>query len=143
MRPLITLAALAVFCSGFVRQARAQTTTGSLTGQVLEREGRTPAEGVTVTASGPQGDVATLTGRDGFYLLRGLPVGTYVLRFFSGETLVERPGVFVAANAIRTPMSGGIVAYGDRAAAEQAAATHQGAVITSVDALLKRSGGEK
>jgi copper chaperone NosL len=50
--------------------------------------------------------------------------------------------VFVASAAFRTPMSGGVLAYGDRAAAERAAATHQGTIVSSLDALLARAGGK-
>ena len=50
--------------------------------------------------------------------------------------------VFVASAAFRTPMSGGVLAYGDRAAAERAAATHQGTIVRSLDALLARAGGK-
>ena len=60
----------------------------------------------------------------------------------SGEWL-GGAAVFVASTAFRTPMSGGVLAYGDRAVAERAAATHQGTIVNSVEALLARAGGQQ
>ena len=51
--------------------------------------------------------------------------------------------VFVASAEFRTPMSGGILAYGDRVAAERAAATHHGTIVSSLEALLARAGGKQ
>ena len=59
----------------------------------------------------------------------------------SAEWITGTP-VFVVSAAFRTPMSGGIQAYGDREAAERAAATHQGTIVSSIDALLARAGGK-
>lgn len=52
--------------------------------------------------------------------------------------------VFVHSTHVRTPMAGGYVAYGDRAAAERGAEAHEGRVIGGLDELLKqeRKGGE-
>ena len=58
----------------------------------------------------------------------------------SGEWITGTP-VFVSSPAFRTPMSGGVLAYRTQAAAEQAAAQHQGGVIRSIEALLARTGG--
>ena len=60
-----------------------------------------------------------------------------------GCRLITGTPVFVASAAFRTPMSGGILAYGDRVAAERAAATHQGTIVSSLEALLARAGGEQ
>jgi copper chaperone NosL len=60
----------------------------------------------------------------------------------SAEWITGTP-VFVASASFRTPMSGGVLAYGDRAAAERAAATHQGTIVSSLEALLARAGGEQ
>ena len=52
--------------------------------------------------------------------------------------------VFVKSSRLRTPMAGGLVAYGDAAAAEKGAAGHQGRVIRSLQDLLTEgsAGGE-
>lgn len=55
-------------------------------------------------------------------------------RWISGDT-----AVFVASPAIPTPMSGGILAYGDAAAAAQAGKTHRGEIVRSLQDLLNRS----
>ena len=60
----------------------------------------------------------------------------------SAEWITGTP-VFVASASFRTPMSGGILAYGDRTSAERAAATHQGTIVSSLEALLARAGGEQ
>ena len=50
--------------------------------------------------------------------------------------------VFVASPAIRTPMGGGVIAFRDRAAAEQlAAGEHGGDIIPSLTDLLARPNG--
>lgn len=66
-------------------QAFAQSTTGTLFGNVVDQTTQLPASGVTVIASGPQGDQATLTGDDGSYQITALPVGAYVLQFFAPD----------------------------------------------------------
>ena len=60
----------------------------------------------------------------------------------SGEWITGTP-VFVASDAFHTPMAGGIQAYGNRGAAERAAATHNGALVSSLDALLAGAGAKK
>ena len=49
----------------------------------------------------------------------------------SAEWIAGTP-VFVASASLLTPMSGGILAYGDRTSAERAAATHQGTIVSSL-----------
>ena len=51
--------------------------------------------------------------------------------------------VFVVSPAIRTPMGGGIVAYGTARAAEDAAARHRGQVVGSLAQLVARGNGEQ
>ena len=46
--------------------------------------------------------------------------------------------VFVSSTTLRTPMGGGIVAFGDAAAAREAAARQQGSVVSSLQDLLSR-----
>ena len=48
--------------------------------------------------------------------------------------------IFVASVDIRTPMSGGVLAYADAAAAEKAAATHRGSVLRSLPELMTWKG---
>jgi copper chaperone NosL len=48
--------------------------------------------------------------------------------------------IFVASPEIRTPMGGGLIAYGDQAAADHSAATHHGRVIRSTAELLAKEG---
>lgn len=45
---------------------------------------------------------------------------------------------FVASSEIRSPMGGGLLAYRDRAAAEQAAGRYRGTVVRSFEDLLRR-----
>jgi hypothetical protein len=79
--------------------ARAQETTGRLTGRVTDEATGTPLAGVTVIVAGPQGEDAVLTGDKGDYTFTSLPIGTYVIRFYAANTstAVEQSGVIVAA----------------------------------------------
>lgn len=45
--------------------------------------------------------------------------------------------VFVRSARLRTPMSGGIVAYRGRAAAERGASQHEGVIVGALDDLLR------
>jgi copper chaperone NosL len=54
-----------------------------------------------------------------------------------GEWIPGAQAVFVSAPGLRTPMSGGIVAYRDAAAAEQAAGREGGTVLRTVTELLE------
>jgi len=80
--------------------ARAQETTGRLTGRVSDRDTNMALGGVTVVLQGPQGEDATLTDDKGEYNFTSLPVGTYVIRFYAANsaTQVEQGGVQVAAD---------------------------------------------
>ena len=51
--------------------------------------------------------------------------------------------VFVASSQLRTPMGGGVLAYADAIAAENAAATHRGEVARSLSDLMTLKGGVK
>jgi hypothetical protein len=80
--------------------ARAQETTGRVTGRVSDQDTGMPMGGVTVIMQGPQGEDATLTDDKGEYRFTSLPVGTYVIRFYAANTStqVEQPGVAVQAD---------------------------------------------
>ena len=57
-----------------------------------------------------------------------------------GGWLDAHEAVFVASPHVRTPMSGGVLAYADAAAAEQAVAAHGGEVVRSFHELMTRKG---
>ena len=59
-----------------------------------------------------------------------------------GKWIDGEAATFVASPEFRTPMGGGMMAYRDRAAAEQAAGKYRGEVIGSLPDLLKRKGGQ-
>jgi hypothetical protein len=68
----------------------AAPTQGVIAGQVRDLDSAQPVAGVTVVASGPEGDVAVLTDAKGGYQLGALPIGHYTLRFHRDEVLAER-----------------------------------------------------
>ena len=82
--------------------ARAQETTGRLTGRVSDRDTNMPLGGVTVVLQGPQGEDATLTDDKGEYHFTSLPVGTYVIRFYVANAAAqfEQSGVVITANKL-------------------------------------------
>jgi copper chaperone NosL len=53
---------------------------------------------------------------------------------------IDGGAVFVTSSSIRTPMGGGIIAFRDAAAAEQAAGRHKGQVVRSMPDLTKVKG---
>jgi copper chaperone NosL len=59
-----------------------------------------------------------------------------------GEWIEEPGAIFVASPEIRTPMGGGVIAYRDPIAAEQAAGRHHGVVVRSIRELRSRQGGK-
>ena len=79
--------------------ARAQETTGRITGRVTDQDTNLPLGGVTVIVAGPQGEDAVITSDKGEYTFTALPIGTYVIRFYAANTTteVEQSGVVVAA----------------------------------------------
>jgi hypothetical protein len=79
-------------------------TTGSIEGRVLDGES-SPLAGalVTVRSSSLQGVRSATTGRDGRFLLQGLPPGDYAVRAeFTALPPVEQTGVPVAVDSSRT-----------------------------------------
>src|SRR5262245_13032018 len=83
------------------RPARAQMQNGQIQGVVRSDADGKPMVGVTVMVSGPalQEDQVEVTSADGRYLITQLPSGDdYVVRFYMGDAVVERPGVRVAQN---------------------------------------------
>jgi hypothetical protein len=80
--------------------ARAQETTGRVTGRVTDQDTNLPLGGVTVIVAGPQGEDAVVTSDKGEYTFTQLPIGTYVIRFYAANTTteVEQSGVVVAAD---------------------------------------------
>ena len=62
--------------------ATAQTTTGTISGRVVDSQGL-PLPGVTVSASSPnlQGVSSAVTSANGDYIFTGLPSGTYTITF--------------------------------------------------------------
>ena len=62
------------------------------------------------------------------------------LRFWfhdaASSNWIGEEAVFVSSTTLRTPMGGGLIAYGDRAAAREGAVRHNGRVIDSVNDLL-------
>ena len=61
--------------------ARAQETTGRVTGRVSDKDTSMPLGGITVVIQGPQGEDATLTDDKGEYQFSSVPVGTYRIHF--------------------------------------------------------------
>lgn len=57
-----------------------------------------------------------------------------------GGWLTADEAIFVGSSRVRTPMSGGLLAYTDLAAAERAARTHDGEVVRSFEELMTRKG---
>jgi hypothetical protein len=89
---------LAVFLTGSL--AHAQAVTGKIVGRVLDKDTSQPLSGVTVIVQGPQGEEAALTDDKGSYFFSGVPIGTYVIRFFvaTSSAKVEQPNVIVSAD---------------------------------------------
>ncbi len=97
------LLSLAVLLLGV--PAYGQMQNGQIQGVVQSDATFKPLPGVTVTVSGPalQEDQVEITGSDGRYLVTQLPSGDeYVVRFYLGDAVVERPGVRVAQNKTLT-----------------------------------------
>jgi nitrous oxide reductase accessory protein NosL len=75
--------------------------------------------------------------------LRGessMPAGVWVQDAAGGGWLAADDATFVASSRIRSPMSGGLLAYADAAAAEKAAATYRGDVRHSLEELIATNG---
>src|SRR5688572_25919508 len=80
MRGKVWLAQVAFAVSATL--AAAQSTTGTISGRVVDTQGL-PVPGVTVTASSPnlQGIRETVTSENGDYIVTLLPSGTYTITF--------------------------------------------------------------
>src|SRR5512145_1293708 len=68
----------------------AAPTQGAILGQVRDLDSGELLAGVTVVASGPEGDVAVVTDSKGNYQFHALPIGRYTLRFHRNEVMAER-----------------------------------------------------
>ena len=80
MRVRIVLAVIAALC--VAAGAAAQTTTGTISGRVLDAQGGA-LPGATATAKSPnlQGSREAVTSENGDYILTGLPSGPYTITF--------------------------------------------------------------
>jgi len=58
----------------------------------------------------------------------------------TGEWIDGNAATFVKGGAIRTPMSGGIIAFRDRGAAERAAGAQRGTLVPSLADLMHHKG---
>jgi hypothetical protein len=74
---------------------------GAIRGQVRDMDSGQPVQGTTVIASGPEGDVATLTDAKGNYQFLGLPIGRYAIRFHRNEVLAEREATVGVDKTVR------------------------------------------
>lgn len=81
--------------------ARAQgLQTGTLSGVVKDPDNLpVPGASITVTSAALQGERTTVTDEIGAYLIRGLPPGTYTVRF-------ELPGAATVEQAVEVPLGG-------------------------------------
>jgi len=91
----------AVAMLAFSSSAVASPTSGTIFGRVVDRDTRQSLDGVTVVASGPQGEQAALTDAKGQYELRGLPIGDYVVRFFRGSVAIEHSATVLMDQTVR------------------------------------------
>ena len=68
------------------------------------------------------------------------PIEVWVQDAAGGGWLDADAAIFVASANIRTPMSGGLLAYAEAAAADRAAETHRGRLLRSVQELMTWKG---
>lgn len=97
--PLSVVLSGGLACALMPQSARAQMQLGQIRGEVLSEETKKPLQGVTVVVSGPalQGEQTEITDKTGSYLITQLPPGDgYTVRFYFGESVVERPNVRVS-----------------------------------------------
>jgi hypothetical protein len=79
--------------------AWAQLQLGQIQGKITNQDTGKALAGVTVVVTGPalQGEQAETTDKNGSYLITQLPPGdNYIVRFYFGDVVVERPGVRIA-----------------------------------------------
>ena len=103
-------AAIAVGALGIVDQRETSVwaqsaTTGAITGVIKAKGTGELLAGVTVVATSPslQGAQTAITDEKGFYVIAGLPPGTYMISFFYMDLTIERRGITVKVNA-KTPV---------------------------------------
>ena len=85
--------------------AWAQLQLGQIQGNITNEETGKPLQGVTVVVSGPalQGEQSEITDKSGSYLITQLPPGdNYIVRFYFGDVIVERPNVRIAQSKTLT-----------------------------------------
>ena len=121
----------------FPTSAVASPTSGAIFGRVVDQDTQQPLDGVTVVASGPQGDQAVLTDGKGQYELRGLPIGDYLVRFFRGAVAIERSATVLMDQTVRVnarlpsaPEAVQTIAVTQRAAAIDVGSTRVGSTLT-------------
>jgi len=95
----LALGSAAVLIVAAPQLAQAQLQNGQIKGVVTSDVDGKPLAGVTVVVSGPalQGEQVEITDSRGGYLITELPSGDdYVVRFYLGDKVEERPGIRVA-----------------------------------------------
>lgn len=117
--------------------AMASPTTGAIVGRVVDRDTRQPLEGVTVVASGPQGDQSVLTDAKGQYELRDLPIGAYLVRFVRGAVAIEYSAMVLMDQTVRvnaglrsSPQGMETIVVAQRAPAIDVGSTRIGVTLT-------------
>jgi hypothetical protein len=117
--------------------AVAGPTTGTIFGRVVDLDTHQPVDGVTVVASGPQGDQAVLTDAKGQYELRALPIGEYLVRFFRGAVAIEQSATVLIDQTVRVnarlpsaPEAVQTIAVTQRAPAIDVGSTRVGVTLT-------------
>ena len=86
------------------KAAAAAPTEGTILGQVRDVDSGQPVPGVTVVASGPEGDLATFTDQKGSYQFAALPIGRYTIRFHRNDVLAERDATVSVDKTVRVNM---------------------------------------
>ena len=71
------------------------------------------------------------------------PIAIWVQDASGGGWLAAGDAVFVASPQIRTPMHGGVLAYADLAAAQNAATKYRGQIVRTFDELTAAKGDVK
>ena len=99
MRGTVWLAVVALLLA--VANAAAQSTTGTISGRVVDSQGL-PVPGVTVAATSPnlQGVRETVTSENGDYILTLLPSGTYAVTFELAGFSTQRRSVTLAPTQV-------------------------------------------
>ncbi|HND11374.1 MAG TPA: hypothetical protein PKI49_03720 [Pseudomonadota bacterium] len=106
LRLPLTLALGGVCAAPFVPGvAHAQLQLGQIQGVITNQDNGKPLQGVTIVVSGPalQGEQSEITDKSGSYLITQLPPGDgYIIRFYFGDVVVERPGVRISQSKTLT-----------------------------------------